>query len=42
MGLMSLGASWGTVVDIEVTGPQEHELAQALRELVSDFFREGS
>lgn len=42
MGLMSLGAAWGTVIDVEVTGPQEQELAQALQDLIGNCFGEGS
>jgi phosphocarrier protein len=41
MGLMMLGAAYGTSIDVEVSGPQEAELAEALRALVSGMFGEG-
>lgn len=41
MGLMMLAASKGSEIDIETTGNEAEKLAQALEDLVSDFFGEG-
>lgn len=41
MGLMMLAASKGSQIAIETSGNQSQELAEALRDLVSDFFGEG-
>jgi len=41
MGLMMLAASKGTKIDIETSGNQSQELADALRALVADMFGEG-
>ena len=41
MGLMMLGAAKGTTIEVETSGVQEVELAQALKELVDDLFGEG-
>lgn len=40
MGLMMLGAACGTSIDVEVTGPDERALAEALRALVEGLFGE--
>jgi phosphocarrier protein HPr len=42
MGLMMLGAAKGTTIDVETSGEQEVELAEALRGLVDGLFDEGS
>lgn len=41
MGLLMLAASKGTQIEVETTGPQAEELANALRALVDDMFGEG-
>jgi len=41
MGLLMLGASRGTSIDVRITGAQASELAEALQALVSDYFGEG-
>ena len=41
MGLMMLGASKGCKVDVETTGAQADDLAEALKTLVAEFFGEG-
>lgn len=41
MGLLMLGAAWGTHIDIRVTGPEAPALAEALRALVAARFGEG-
>ncbi len=41
MGLMMLAASKGTSIDIETSGNQSQELAQALTTLVAEQFGEG-
>ncbi|GGA05969.1 HPr family phosphocarrier protein [Neptunicoccus cionae] len=41
MGLMMLAASKGSQIAVETSGNQSQELAEALRELVGDFFGEG-
>ncbi|NKB27881.1 MAG: HPr family phosphocarrier protein [Rhodobacteraceae bacterium] len=41
MGLLMLGASRGTSIDVRITGTQASELAEALQALVSDYFGEG-
>ena len=40
MGLMMLGAAYGTSIDVEVTGPDADALADALRTLVAGMFGE--
>lgn len=40
MGVMMLAASQGTVLRITAEGPGEHEVLEALRELVADRFGE--
>jgi len=41
MGLLMLAAAMGTEIDVQTSGPQAEELAEALRALVDDFFGEG-
>ncbi|MBV1866035.1 MAG: HPr family phosphocarrier protein [Rhodobacteraceae bacterium] len=41
MGLMMLAASIGTTIDVETSGKQSQELAEALNALVKDRFGEG-
>ena len=41
MGLMMLAASKGTSIDVETSGNQSQELAQALTTLVAEQFGEG-
>lgn len=41
MGLLMLAASRGTSIEVETSGPQAHELMQALVDLVADKFGEG-
>jgi len=41
MGLMMLAASKGTTIDVETSGKQSQELAEALSALVTDRFGEG-
>jgi phosphocarrier protein len=40
MGLMMLGAAYGTTIDVEVTGAEEQALAAALKALVAGMFGE--
>ncbi|MCT4576983.1 MULTISPECIES: HPr family phosphocarrier protein [Donghicola] len=40
MGLLMLAAAHGTSIDVETTGPQSTELADALEALVADRFGE--
>ncbi len=42
MGLMMLGAAKGTTIDVETSGAQEVELAEALKNLLADLFGEGA
>ncbi|MEM8572592.1 MAG: HPr family phosphocarrier protein [Pseudomonadota bacterium] len=42
MGLMMLAASYGTHIDVETSGAQAEEVADALRALVSGRFGESS
>lgn len=42
MGLMMLGAAWGTHIDVDVEGDEAEDLAAALRQLVADRFGEPS
>jgi phosphocarrier protein HPr len=42
MGLMMLGAAKGTTIEVETSGNQENELAQALQGLVDGLFDEGN
>ncbi|MCG3269279.1 HPr family phosphocarrier protein [Yoonia sp. I 8.24] len=42
MGLLMLGASIGTYIDVETTGPQADALSAAITELVADKFGEGN
>jgi phosphocarrier protein HPr len=41
MGLMMLGAAYGSEIEVEVEGAQKDELESALHELVEDYFGEG-
>tara|TARA_R110002020_G_scaffold226366_1_gene436796 strand:- start:65 stop:334 length:270 start_codon:yes stop_codon:yes gene_type:complete len=41
MGLLMLGASRGSVIDIQTSGPDADALAEALTALVADMFGEG-
>lgn len=41
MGLLMLAASRGTSIMVRTSGVQAQDLADALRELVTDCFREG-
>jgi phosphocarrier protein len=41
MGLLMLGASRGTKIEVTTTGPQADELMAALEALLADFFGEG-
>ena len=41
MGLMMLGASRGTSIGIETSGPEAEKLASALKYLIDDKFGEG-
>lgn len=41
MGLLMLGASIGTQIEVETSGAQAGELAAAIKELVADKFGEG-
>ncbi len=41
MGVMMLAAAKGSVIGIEITGPDEGEAMKALRELIVDRFGEG-
>lgn len=41
MGLLMLAASIDTHIDVETTGSQAEELAQAIEDLVADKFGEG-
>ena len=41
MGLLMLGASYGTQIDVETSGPDAQKLMDALEALVADKFGEG-
>lgn len=41
MGLMMLAASKGCQIDVETSGNQADDLAEALKTLVAEFFGEG-
>ncbi len=41
MGLLMLGASYGTEIDVETSGPDAQKLMEALEALVADKFGEG-
>ena len=41
MGLMMLAAAKGTSINVETSGPQADELAEALKALIGDYFGEG-
>ena len=41
MGLLMLAASKGTTIDVETTGPEAQQLADALAKLVNGLFGEG-
>lgn len=41
MGLLMLAAAKGTTIDVETSGPQATELAEAIRALIADMFGEG-
>ena len=41
MGLLMLAASIGTFIEVETSGPQATELANAIENLVADKFGEG-
>jgi len=42
MGLLMLAASIGTFIEVETSGPQAEELADAIEALVADKFGEGN
>ncbi len=42
MGLLMLAASMGTSIEVETTGPEAEQLADALTTLVADRFGEGN
>jgi phosphocarrier protein len=42
MGLLMLAASKGSHIDVETSGPQAEELANAIEALVADKFGEGN
>jgi phosphocarrier protein len=42
MGLLMLAASMGTSIEVETTGPEAEQLADALAALVADRFGEGN
>lgn len=42
MGLLMLAASKGTTIEVETSGPQARELADALEKLVADRFGESA
>jgi phosphocarrier protein HPr len=42
MGLLMLAASMGTSIEVETSGPEAHQLADALQTLVNDRFGEGN
>ncbi len=41
MGVMTLAASMGTVVELEISGPDEVQAMEALKALINDYFGEG-
>ncbi|MEO1732975.1 MAG: HPr family phosphocarrier protein [Pseudomonadota bacterium] len=41
MGLLMLAASKGTIIDVQTSGPDAMELADAIEALVADKFGEG-
>lgn len=41
MGVMTLAASMGTVVELEISGPDEVQAMEALKTLINDYFGEG-
>lgn len=41
MGLMMLGAAYGSEIEVNITGAQAQELEIALKELIEDYFGEG-
>ena len=41
MGLMMLAASKGSSIGVEPSGTQAQELAQAIQDLIGDYFGEG-
>ena len=41
MGVMMLAAGKGTVLEVEIDGPDENEALAALEALVGDYFGEG-
>ncbi len=40
MGVMTLAASQGTTVELEISGPDEIQAMEALRALINDYFGE--
>jgi phosphocarrier protein HPr len=40
MGVMMLGAKYGTIIDCVIDGPDEQELGQALQQLIQKRFDE--
>lgn len=42
MGLLMLAASMGTSIEVETSGPEANQLADALQALVNDRFGEGN
>ena len=41
MGVMTLAASMGTIVELETSGPDEIQAMEALKALINDYFGEG-
>lgn len=41
MGVMTLAASKGTVVELEISGSDEVQAMEALKALINDYFGEG-
>lgn len=41
MGVMTLAAAMGTVVELETSGPDEIQAMAALKALINDYFGEG-
>ncbi len=41
MGVMTLAASKNTVVELEISGPDEVQAMEALKILINDYFGEG-
>ncbi|MDF0678555.1 MAG: HPr family phosphocarrier protein [Nitrosomonas sp.] len=41
MGVMTLAASMGTIVELETSGPDEIQAMEALKALINDYFGDG-